>query len=332
MDWSKGFMSFFELREVDEDTWFDGDEINMYSCSINKDKDTNLIESAKLYTEKEIESNYVRLYLLASQAGSSEKVALFTGLVNNSSKTFDGRIVNAYYDAYSVLQPASTVLCPRGYYVKRGSGADAVRDMLVMLKCPVRISGQSPVIDSDIVADKKETVLSICQKVLDAIGYRFRLEGDGTVVICPKATEPALSIGDDNDTMETKVTISKNMFDCPNVLMVSTDSQTVVVRNDRQDSPYSTVNRGREVWEMEEGIVLAAGQSIHSYAADRLAELEKPEERIKYTRRYDPDATVGDMISIDYSVIGLSGNYRILSQSINVTYGCSVSEEAVRVE
>ena len=56
----------------------------------------------------------------------------------------------------------------------------------------------------------------------------------------------------------------------------------------------------------------------------RLKELQKPLRILKYSRRYDPDVNIGDLISMGYP--GIEGNYRVGSQNVQIGHSCRTEE------
>ena len=94
----------------------------------------------------------------------------------------------------------------------------------------------------------------------------------------------------------------------------------------------STVNRGREIWKEETGVVLSSGETLIEYAARKLKEAQSPSRKLNYNRRYYEDITVGDVVSLNYPVHELVGEYRIISQSIELGTGCRTTEEVMKIE
>lgn len=100
-----------------------------------------------------------------------------------------------------------------------------------------------------IVAEDGESNLSMADRILDAIGWRLRIDGDGTIRIMPAAADPVARLDPiSNDLLEPKIKITADWYNCPNVLIVVAGDVTAVARDDDPDSPLSTVSRGREVW------------------------------------------------------------------------------------
>ena len=114
----------------------------------------------------------------------------------------------------------------------------------------------------------------------------------------------------------------------PNVLRVTLNGSAATARDDDPDSIYSTVNRGREVWQKEDA-KLAAGESLGEYAVRRLKELQSPSRKLSYTRRFQPDVGVNDLVSIIYPKQSIGDVFRVQSQSITLSHGAKVKEEVI---
>ena len=48
---------------------------------------------------------------------------------------------------------------------------------------------------------------------------------------------------------------------------------------------------------------------------------------ISYSRRYDPEITVSDIVGLHYPAQGLNKNYKVISQRIALGSGCRTEEE-----
>ena len=170
-------------------------------------------------------------------------------------------------------------------------------------------------------------------KVLTAINWRMRILGNGTIQILPKASENIRTFDPLNaDVVEPELSITRDWYQCPNVFRAVSGDTYAVARDDKDDSPLSIVNRGREVWAEENNVSLNTGESIAEYAVRRLKELQLIETTASYTRRYDLDVLVGDRVRLNYPKQGLNGSYEITEQKIALGYGCTTEEEVKYVD
>ena len=113
--------------------------------------------------------------------------------------------------------------------------------------------------------------------------------------------------------------------------MAIDDDMTGIARDDSPDSPLSTVNRGREVWEQEDNCDLADNETIAEYAQRMLREAQRVSQTASYDRRYIPDIVPGDIVMLRYPAQGLDGPYVVESQDIDLGYSATTSEEVTAI-
>lgn len=330
MEWSKGFKASYHACLVNPDTWADAERIEILSGNINRTS-TGLRESADIgcIDYDHGSDKWIRIWMDVEQAGSKEHIAMFTGLVSAPEKQIDGSIADMTLQCYSVLKPAQDVLLPRGWYAARGfAGAEIVAQLLSIGPAPVVYEEGSPRLLQYIIAEDGETNLTMADKILDAIGWRIKIDGDGTIRVCPQAdAESAIFGALENDQIEPKVKIKNDWFDCPNVFRAVTDSESATAYDNDPDSMLSTESRGREVWEEETSVKLNDGESLAKYAERRLKELQSVSTEISYNRSYDPSVAVSDRIRLHYPAQDLSGIFVVISQKISLDHCATTSEE-----
>ena len=334
MQWNKGYTAQFYAAEVDTDTWHDKDVIQIISGSISRGTD-GLRESADV-TCRNFDANtekWIRIYLNAKQGGNIVHTPIFTGLAVSPEENIDGNIRDYPVQCYSVLQPAEDVLLERGWYAPVGiNGAELVKRLLSVSPAPVKIVDESKGLTKAIVAEDEETNLSMANKILKVIERRLRILGDGTIEICKVATEPSAQFDVyNNDSVEPKVNKKRDWFKCPNVFKAIQGNMTAIARDDDPNSILSTVKRGREVWKQETVSSLNTGEGISAYARRRLKEEQSAGISISYNRRYKPNLLIGDVVRMDFPLQGIVGNYRIKSQSIELSHNARTSEEVSSV-
>ena len=334
MDWTKGFKVSYHACLVDPATWTDAEIFDIgEDTSINR-TGTGLRESADLDTEgfKYGSDKWIRIWMDVEQAGSSDHIALFTGLTSTDEEEING-MIETPVECYSVLKPAQDVPLPRGWYAAKGFvGSDVIKKLLEVCPAPVEIQGESPRLKDHIIAENNETHLTMVDSVLDAIGWRLFIRGDGTIVAGPKAEEPVHIYGHlQDDSIELPIRIKRDLFNCPNVLWAATDNDSVTVKDEDENSPLSVAARGREVWQTEESVTLASDETLYAYAVRRLKELQETSEELSYDRAYNPDVHVTDRIRIHYTGVGLDGIYEVKSQKIKLDAAGTVSEEVMKI-
>ena len=331
MNWNTGYTARYYYTLIDPATWRDIETHDLTGGSIMR-VTTGLMQSADM-TVTALPSEgeaWVRIYLNATQGSDGAREALFTGLMQAPATGWDGRRREYKATLYSVLKPAEDILLERGWYAPAGlSGARLAADLLEVCVAPVETASASPTLSSNIVAENNETNLSMAWKIIDAIGWRMRISGDGTISIEPKAEERSVLLDPmDNDIVELKLTDTRDWYSCPNVLRVVSGDNTEIARDDDGSSEFSTVARGREIWAEESRPSQNSNESLREYAQRRLKELQSPMRKVAYSRRYLPDIYPGDIVGLHHPVQGIEGEFRIASQKITLGYGAQTSEES----
>ena len=329
MDWSKGYSARFYMMRVDPATWRDVERYELTGGSVKREM-TGLRESAEVDCSVYPQGveYWIRIWMDVEQAGSNEHVALFTGLATSPALDIDGIRKSSALDCYSVLKPADDVNLLRGWYAPAGmSGAAVIKQLLSVTPAPVSVADGSPTLTSHIVAEDDETHLTMVEKILLAINWRIRIDGNGAINVGPASADPVAMFDPlKNDVIENKIKVSADWFDAPNVFMAVEDDLTAIARDDNSDSPLSVRNRGREVWMQESGCELANNETIESYANRRLAEAQRVYKTAEYDRRYFPGIVPLDYIRMHYPEQGLEGLCRVISQSIQLTHNATTSE------
>ena len=334
MDWTKGFSSLYYMSVVDPDTWRDIDTIQIKGGEISR-SESELIESADVDCVRYDQSSerYVRIWMNTRQEGSSSHTALFTGLATSPDDDINGTLITNRVQCFSVLKPAKDVLLQRGWYAPAGvSGASIVEDLLNIIPAPVRTEGQAPELVQAIVAENGESHLSMAWKVLNAINWRMRIEGDGTVVLSAKADSVSTILEPlENDIVEPQISVEYDWYRCPNVFRAVMDDLYAVARDDDPKSPLSTVGRGREIWMEETDCDLNVGETIAQYAHRRLKEEQSVAMTASYSRRFLPDIRVGDLVGIKLPAQGIVGTFIVESNTVEIGHGSRTSEDVRKV-
>ena len=331
INYSNGISATYYAARVNPQTWADAGEISIISGNITKKAGSDLVESADITVSEDIGTEaWIRVYMIAEQGGAKERVPLFTGIVSSPSRNIKGAQETRKLDCYSVLKVAADILLPIGWFAPaRTNGGELIRILLSDLPCPVEVDEGSPNIISSFVAGNNDSKLSVAQEIAEAINWQIKVRGDGSVRICPKPLTISGTFDNiENDIIETSVTDNRDIFSVPNVLRVTLGGSAATARDDDPDSIYSTVNRGREIWAQEDA-KLAAGESLGEFAVRRLKELQNPSRKLDYTRRFQPDVDVNDLVSIVYPKQSIGDVFRVQSQTITLSHGAKVKEEVI---
>lgn len=332
MNWAQGYTSEYYATRVDPATWRDIERIEITGGTIKRESE-GLRDSAQVNCDRypqDIEQ-WIRIYMDCKQGGSNEHVALFTGLATTPQKDMNGVIETSAVECYSVLKPAADIYLLRGWYAPAGaSGANIIRDLLNTLPAPVEIEENAPALSSAIIAENNETRLSMVEKILTAIDWRLIVQGDGRIIVEPKSSVPVATFDPfEFDVLETEIKVKADFFSAPNVYMAIDNDLTAIARDDSENSPLSTINRGREVWAADTAVNLADNQTIEQYARMMLEQAQKVKKIVGYNRRFMPDIYPGDVVRLHYPEQDANGLFTVNTQSIDIGYSATTNEEII---
>ena len=332
MDWSKGFSAEYYMTIVDPVTFLDTERVEITGGTISR-TGSGLRQSADIQCVDFDPSRecWVRVWLTAAQEDDVARVPLFTGLATAPGVEMDGMRAKYPVECYSVLKPAEDVLLPRGWFAGAGfNGAETVADLLSVSPAPIEAEDNAPILSQHIIAESGENRLTMANKILTAINWRLVIEGDGTIRICPMPLDVSGIFGVDNDVIEPRISLTSDWFGCPNVFRAVSGELSIEARDEDEDSVLSIPTRGREIWKEETSCKLNDGESLEQYAARRLAEEQAVAYSVKYSRRYNPNINVGDLVRLHYPSVGLMDIYTVKTQHINLGYGARIEEGVVK--
>lgn len=343
-DWTAPMRQSFEYYTVDPGTWKDVSMIDtVKSSTITRDLDTDTLGSASIEADGIFGESYIRIYLITVQNGVEEKFPLGTFLVQTPSSKFDGKITSASMDAYTPLIELKENQPPLGYFVPEGDNVMAVAARITAehLRAPV-ISATSDIkVYKDFVSNGNDTWMTFLADLIANAKFYFNLDEMGQVLFAPNqdtaSLQPVWTYTDDNSSiLYPEITVDHDLYGIPNVVEViysdSHDLYIARVVNDDENSPISTINRGREIVKRIEnpdmtGIPTQA--MIDEYAEQQLRELSTLEYTVSYTHGYCP-VRIGDCVRLNYERAGITDiKAKVISQTIKCEQGCSVSEKAV---
>ena len=338
MNWNNGFSAQYDLMQVDPVSFMDMGSLDFTAGTIDK-SNSGLMQSADLTMTINPGECWVRVYLKARQSSNGARVALFTGLTSAPERTMDGKRVSHNVECYSVLKPIDDVLVPCGYYAPAGADAAAlVGELFSVGPAPVVVSPGSPSLMESIVAENDMTRLDVAWMILDAIGWRLRIDGDGTINICPSASEVSAIFDDrENDIVELAMTDEQDWFSVPNCIRVTSGQGYAEYKDTDPESAVSVASRkakrggSGEIWVNDSAASVGSNESLAEYAIRTLRSKQSPARTVKYARRYRPDLLVTDLVLLRFPSIKVDGTFKISSQRIDLGYGCRTSEEVVAV-
>ena len=343
-DWKASMQQTFEYYTVDPGTWADVKLLdNVKSSSITRDSDSDTLGSATIDITESLGECYIRIYLVTIQNGIREKHALGTFLVQTPSSSFNGKIRNVSMDAYTPLLELKENPPPIGYYVAKGDNimekayemiSDHVRAPVISAICDKKL-------EMDFISNTEDTWLTFTKDLILNAKYKFTLDEMGRILFSPEqdtaSLQPVWTYDDTNSSiLYPDLTMDHDLYDIPNVVEViytnGAKQITKRVVNDDENSPISTVNRGRTITRrfINPGFNgIPTEDEVDEYAVRLLKELSTIEYTISYTHGYCP-VRVGDCVRFNCALAGLTDiKAKVISQNIKCVPGCPVSEKAV---
>ena len=344
IDWLSSMQQTFEYYTVDPNTWKDVKRIeNVRSCTIDRDSEAETLGSATINMSEAIDECYIRVYLVAIQNGKTYKEPLGTFLVQTPSWNFDGKTREISVDAYTPLLELKENLPPIGYSLLEGDNVmnTAYRLCRERVRAPVIEAVNDKTLYDDFVANADDTWLTFLRDLIDNAKYVFDLDELGRVIFLPvqetASLQPVWTYTDDNSSiLYPDISLDRDLYGIPNVVEVvyssGKDNYYAKVVNDNPNSPISTVNRGREIVRRITNPSLYGDPTENQtkeYAERLLRELSTLECTMTYSHGYCP-VRVNDCVRLNYTRSGLSGvKAKVISQSIDCSAGCKVTETAV---
>lgn len=344
IDWTKSMSQTFEFYKVDPITWKDTTLLTQIkSCTISRDEESQTLGSATIDSSEVLDECYIRVYLVATQNGVTEKVALGTYLVQTPSTSYDGKSNSISMDAYTPLIELKESQPSLGYSILKDTNImDTAYDICrEHMRAPVVKANSTKTLYSDFISNTDDTWTTFIADLVSNANYKLDLDEVGRVLFSPVQDIASLQhrwtySNDNSSILYPEVTNQRDLYGIPNVVEVvySTDSGYLSSRiiNDDENSPISTVNRGREILYRDTSPNLSGEptqEMLDDYATQLLRNLSCLEHKITYSHGYCP-VRVGDCVLLDYKEAGLDNvRAKVISQSIKCTTGCPVQETAV---
>lgn len=343
-DWLSSMQQTFEYYTVDPSTWKDVKLLqNVKSSSITRDLEVETLGSASIDITESLGECYIRIYLITIQNGVKEKHPLGTYLVQTPSSSFDGKVRNVTMDAYTPLLELKESPPPIGYFKPENDNImKAAYDIVLEhARAPVVAPDCSEVLRYDFIADTDDTWLSFTTDLIANAKYTFALDDMGRILFEPRqetaSLQPIWTYDDSNSSiLYPDLDLDHDLYGIPNVVEViySSGKNTLYARvvNDDENSPISTVNRGREIIHRvtdPKFIGEPTGKQFEEYAKELLRELSTVEYTISYSHGYCP-VRIGDCVRLNHERAGLTDiKAKVIYQNIKCEPGCPVSEKAV---
>lgn len=344
-DWTQSMDQTYEYYIVDPGTWKDAVKLDnkIKDTTINRDESDSTLGSATINSIESLGECYVRIYLITIQNGVREKHPLATVLVQSPSENFDGKEKSISLDAYTPLIELKEKPPSIGYSIANGTNIMDIASRLTRenVRAPVVAGSGNSNLNCDFVSDLNDTWLTFLTDLIANDNFRFDLDAMGRIMFAPvqdvSSLQPVWTYTDDNSSiLYPEISMDRDMYGLPNVVEViySTDTGYLYSKavNDDENSPISTLNRGREIVYRVTEPELSGNPSqnqIDNYAKQLLRNLSCLEYRITYSHGYCP-VRVGDCVRLNYERSGITDiKAKVISQTIQCKSGCNVSETAV---
>lgn len=332
MDYSQGYTSRFEVSRMNADTWAAYGEISnvsKFSITRNCTDTVPLIETATMEVDDSFEDGWYKLAMIVEQGGF-ERVDLGVFLFEATGSEFNYGRQTTTVSGFSVLKPADEMLLVSGEYAPMGSnGVDVAATLLqACIPAPVETQGSFLLADN-VVFSVGQSYLAAVWMLLDAGGYCIQLDGDGTVNILPKPTEPSLELSKANAALLVPgIKDDKTRSGVPNRYYAIDGGAIAVATNEDPASFVSYKNRGRWVDAVDTSPTRINGETLEAYAQRKLTEATYITKKVTYTREYYPDVVPFSIVRGNMTDIGLDGDMMVLSQSLTCDKGVSIQETA----
>ena len=344
IDWLSSMQQSFEYYTVDPSTWKDVKRIeNVLSCTIDRDSEVATLGSANISLAETIGESYIRVYLVINQNGNTYKEPLGTFLVQTPTWKFNGKTRDISIDAYTPLLELKENLPPIGYSLLKDENImnAAYRLCRERVRAPVVEAACSTTLHDNFVANTDDTWLTFLTDLIANAKYTFGLDELGRVIFLPiqdaASLQPVWTYTDDNSSiLYPDINLDRDLYGIPNVVEVvyssGNDTYHARVVNDDPNSPISTVRRGREIVHRVTNPDLYGDPTenqTQEYAERLLRKLSTLECAVTYSHGYCP-VRLNDCVRLNYTRSGITDiKAKVISQSINCSAGCKVTETAV---
>lgn len=346
MNYNASMIQTFEYYKVDPTTWHDTEQIyDISSCSIDHDSECDSIDSASFEMTNNVGECYIRPYLILKQNNEVERIPLGAYLVQTPDTNFDGVRSSVSIDAYSPLMELKEKYPDIGYAITKNTEILSLIPNLVRsnLRAPVKkIEKDEQLLYEDYVSELDDTWMEFIKKLLsNKTKYHICLDDNGAVYFDKnKSINKNGAVWNyaykDDSILYPEISIREDIYGLPNKIEViyNDDSNYLysTVTNDDENSPLSTVNRGRVISYRQTNpslIGVPTQTELDEYARKLLKNLSTITVEINYKHGYCP-VRIGDIVCLDYPQAGLDHvKAKVTKQVLRCDVGCQVEETAV---
>lgn len=347
MDWTRGMQQRFRYYMVDMGTWRDLGEIpNVVSCEITRDLSSSTLESAKLELDGQpFGERVVRVYAECRQEtdgemGPWERFPMGTFICQTPRTTWSRGVPTVEVRAYSTLLALADDK-PGIFHTVR-KNADCIATAISMLEngiAPVVPCSDTLALTNDFTLDADTSWLNAASQVAGVAEKLVMVDPYGRPYLMPdrdpSSLSPTWTFEDgENSILMADVDDELDWYSLPNAVEVvaSGEARTVIGTAENSDpaSERSTASRKRRVLERVTDPDLPANASApmaNRYAARLLAEMGAAERKLSYEHGLCP-VSLGDCVRIRSAKCGVDTRARVSKQTIRLSTGCTVTEEA----
>ena len=208
------------------------------------------------------------------------------------------------------------------------------------MRAPVVKTTNPEKLYNDFVANTDDTWLTFTSDLIANAKYSFGLDELSRLIFVPdqdiESLQPVWTYDDGNSSiLYPDISMDHDLYGVPNVVEVvysgNGANYNIRVVNDDENSPTSTVNRGREIIHRDSNPDLTGEPTkaqLEEYAKTLLKKLSPVEYTISFSHGYCP-VRLGDCVRLNYSRAYMNGiKAKVIKQSIDCSSGCKVTETA----
>ena len=183
-DWTKTMIQTFEYYTVDPKTWKDVKKLNCVTKSnISRDSEAETLGSANIDVTEGLNECYVRIYMVTSQNGITERFPFGTFLIQTPTTNFDGQSKSVSVDAYTPLLELKENPPPIGYTILKGENVMSYAYRLARdnTRTPVVEAIDAEILHSDFTANTDDTWLSFISDLAARAKNHIELDEIGRI-------------------------------------------------------------------------------------------------------------------------------------------------------
>lgn len=233
----------------------------------------------------------------------------------------------------SALYPASARSLRPGSYAAKGcdGAAEAGRLLSECVVAPVVVEGSFSLGDH-LVYDLDSSRLAAAWQLVKAAGWCVQVEESGLIRVMPEPAEPALVLDAATSSTIRPGVVGEVDDVVPNAYVAIDGSESAEAVDDDPARPTSTASRGFRVEAWDTSPVRIDGEDLGAYASRKLAEAMAVKRRFTYERRYVAGVLPFDVVRGMLPRSGLSGDMRVVEQTVSIEGGGVSVSETVELE